>query len=147
MNARQSLVASLLALFSATAANAQVYPLGHFLIDGIPVACGALPTVITPTIPDAGMNNGQAIWLNPMVLGQLPTVLKLYVYAHECGHAAEGPNEVDADCWAIRTGRDQGWFPPQAFALLIQFFQNNPGSLRHPPGPVRVQNMMQCYQS
>lgn len=147
MNARQLLLAELLALVSGTAANAQIYPPGQFAIDGIPVICGGLPTVVTANIPDAAMNNGQEVLMNPMLLGQLPTVLKLYVYAHECGHAAVGPNEVGADCWAIRTGRDQGWFPPQAFALLIQFFQNNPGSLRHPPGPVRVQNMMQCYQS
>ena len=28
-----------------------------------------------------------------------------------------------------------------------KFFENNPGTLRHPPGPVRVSNMMQCYQT
>lgn len=130
-----------------SSANAQIYPPGGFAIDGIPVVCGSLPTIVTTNIPDGAMNNGQAILMNPMVLGRLPTVLKLYVYAHECGHAVVGSNEVGADCWAIRTGRDQGWFPPDAFGLLIEFFRNNPGSLRHPPGPVRVQNMMQCYQS
>lgn len=144
------LVLNLLLLFGimlAKVANAQVYPPGQFAIDGIPVVCGGLPTIVTPNIPDAGINNGQAILLNPLVLGRLPTVLKLYVYAHECGHAVVGGNEVGADCWAIRTGRDQGWFPPQAFNLLIEFFQNNHGSLRHPPGAVRVNNMMHCYQS
>jgi hypothetical protein len=141
------LVFLVLGLLSVKSANAQIYPPGQFAIDGIPVICGNLPTVITPNIPDGAMNNGQAILLNPIVLSALPTVLKLYVYAHECGHAIVGANEVAADCWAIRTGRDQGWFPPEAFDYLIEFFKDNPGTLRHPPGPVRVSNMMQCYQT
>ena len=144
----QGLFAAAFALAGLTGhTSAQIYPPGGFAIDGVPVVCGNLPTIVTTNIPDGAMNNGQAILLNPMVLGRLPTVLKLYVYAHECGHAVVGSNEVEADCWAIRTGRDQGWFPPQAFGLLIEFFKHNPGSLRHPPGPVRVQNMMQCYQN
>lgn len=141
------LVASLLAAALSAPVQAQVYGPGQFAIDGIPVVCGGMPTLVTSNIPDAAMNNGQAILMNPMALGRLPTVLKLYVYAHECGHSVVGTSEVAADCWAIRTGRDQGWFPPQAFQLLMAFFQNNPGSLRHPPGPQRVQNMMACYQS
>ena len=55
--------------------------------------------------------------------------------------------EVAADCWAIRTGRNQGWFPPQAFQALMQMFQNNPGDMAHPNGPVRVQNMWYCYNN
>ncbi len=141
------LAITVLGISVANSASAQVYPPGRFSIDGIPVVCGNVPTVVTTNIPDAGMFNGQAILLNPAVLGRLPTVLKLYIYAHECGHAVVGSDEVAADCWAIRVGRDQGWFPPQAFGYLVEFFRNNPGSMRHPPGPVRVQNMMQCYQS
>ena len=136
------------ALALATApAQAQVYAPGQFTIDGIALSCGAYPTVVTTQIPDAGMFNGRAILLNPNALGRMPTVLKMFVYAHECGHAVVGADEVAADCWAIRLGRDQGWFPPQAFNLLMQMFAGNPGSLRHPPGHARVQNMLQCYQS
>ncbi len=134
-------------LCSSAPANAQIYPPGQFAIDGYPVVCGGLPTVVTANFPDAGMNNGQAIFLNPLVFARLPTVLKLYIYAHECGHSVVGHDEMGADCWAIRTGRDQGWFPPQAFAWLMQFFNGNMGSLRHPPGAVRVQAMFQCYHS
>ena len=128
-------------------AQAQILPPGQLVLDGFPVVCGPYPTVITPQLPDSAMFNGQAILLNPMVLNQLPTVLKLYTYGHECGHAVVGMSETAADCWSVRTGRDQGWFPPQAFQLLVQLFANNPGDIRHPPGPVRVENMIQCYQS
>jgi hypothetical protein len=124
----------------------QVIPPGQLVLAGMPVVCGPLPTVITAGFNDTAMNNGQAIILNQQLFFQLPPVLQLYTYAHECGHANVGPNEVAADCWAIKTGRNQGWFPPQAFQLLMQYFQNNPGDIRHPSGPVRVQNMLMCYQ-
>lgn len=126
-------------------AKAQIYPPGAFAIDGIPVVCGGLPTAVDIRIPDAAMNNGQAILINPAVVGRLPTVLKLFTYAHECGHAVVGADELAADCWAIQTGKSQGWFPPEAFGALIALFQNNRGDIRHPPGPVRIENMRRCY--
>lgn len=147
MSARIILVLFMFCLAFFEDSSAQVYPPGQFALDGVPVVCGNMPTVLTPNIPDGAMNNGQAILLNPMVMGRLPTVLKLYMYAHECGHSVVGMDEVGADCWAIRVGRDQGWFPPQAFGLLIQMFQNNPGDMSHPSGPDRVNYMLQCYQS
>lgn len=127
-------------------AQAQVYPPGQFALDGIPVSCGSYPTVVTTQFGDSAMFNGQAIFLNPVVVSKLPTVLKLYTYGHECGHAVEGPSEFDADCWSVKTGRDQGWFPPQAFQGLVQLFANNPGDISHPPGHARVAHMLQCYQ-
>lgn len=125
--------------------HAQVIPPGYLHIDGIQVNCGPYPTIVTPQIADSAMFNGQAILLNPVVLSRMPTTLKLYTYGHECGHAMVGASETDADCWSVRTGRDQGWFPPQAFQLLIAMFRNNPGDLTHPPGPARVANMISCY--
>src|SRR5437016_3593185 len=129
-------------------ARAQMFPPGTFSIDGIPIVCGPITFVLTPNVPDVGINNGQGqIYLNPMILGRLPTVLRLFWAAHECGHFFAGANEIAADCWAIKTGRNQGWFPPQAFGLLMQMFQNNPGDMLHPAGPTRVSNMMVCYQT
>ena len=126
--------------------GANYYPPNTLTIDGIPVACNAYPTIVTTSIPDSAIFNGQAILLNPAAMGGLPTPLKLYIYAHECAHGMGFMNESQADCVAIKIGRNQGWFPPQAFYSLAAMFQNNPGSLRHPPGPMRVQNMYQCYQ-
>lgn len=124
----------------------QVFPPGTFAIDGFPVSCGGYPTVLAPQLQDAGFFDGRALILNPIAIGRLPTPLKLYIYAHECAHGLGIMNEAEADCWAIRTGRDQSWFSPQAFNYLMMFFQNNPGSSRHPPGPARVRNMMACYE-
>ncbi|WP_422001726.1 hypothetical protein [Reyranella sp.] len=133
---------------STTQSKAQVFPPGTFSVDGFPIVCGANTFVLDPTLPDVGMNNGMGvIRLNPMVLNQLPTVLKLYWVGHECGHSVVGANEVAADCWSVKTGKQQGWFPPQAFNLLMQMFANNPGDVAHPSGPNRVAMMWQCYNS
>lgn len=129
-------------------AKAQVYPPGSFSIDGFPIVCGGNFFILNPQLPDSGTNDGHGnIYLNPVILSNLPTVLKLYIAGHECGHSMVGPNESAADCWAIRTGRNQGWFPPQAFQLLAQMFQNNPGDMVHPSGPQRVVDMIRCYQT
>jgi len=126
-------------------AHAQMFPPGTFAIDGFPMQCGSLPVLLDRTLPDMGMNTGSMIVLNPVAMAGLPTTLKLYIFGHECGHMFAGLDEAGADCWAVRTGRNQGWFPPQAFQDLIILLQNNPGSMRHPPGPVRVKNMWFCY--
>jgi hypothetical protein len=128
--------------------KAQQFPPGTFSVDGIPIVCGNNTFILNPALPDVGMNHGNGfISLNPTTLSQLPTVLKLYWVGHECGHSFVGPNEVAADCWAVKTGKAQNWFPPQAFAGLMAMFQNNPGDMAHPAGPVRVQMMWQCYNS
>lgn len=126
----------------------QVFPPGTFSIDGVRIACGPLNFVIVDGLPDVGINDGQGnILLNPRIMTALPTALKLYWAAHECGHFFVGADEVAADCWAISTGKRQGWFPVEAFQQLEQMFRNNPGDVRHPTGPERVRRMIDCYQS
>ena len=94
---------------------AQAFPPGSFSIDGIPVNCGSVVTVLDPRVQDVGMNDLRGhIYINPYVFASQPTVLKLFWYAHECGHSVVGPDENAADCWAITAGKTQGWFPPQA---------------------------------
>lgn len=123
----------------------QIFPPGTFAVDGIPVACGSITFVVDPYLPDVGMASPGVIHLNSSILSRLVTPMKLFWVAHECGHHFVGTNESAADCWAIRTGRQQGWFPPSAFNNLMFMFQNNQGDISHPPGPLRVQQMMQCY--
>ena len=147
--ARNALFGIVMALIGpTTVAHAQAYPPGTFSVDGYPVSCGPVIFVLTSQLQDVGMADGQGhIFLNPYMFEGLPTPLKLYWVAHECGHYQVGSSEVAADCWAIRTGRNQGWFPPQAFQALMVMFQNNAGDMAHPSGPARVQNMWSCYNS
>jgi len=147
-------LACLAVLATGSAAEAQ--------IAGVPVSCvdfRGFPVALVPApqLPDVGaarIVNGQpVILINPRVLSAQAPVMQLFWYAHECAHHVRGhlaniaiSNEADADCWAVKTGRNQGWFPPQAFQLLVEVLGNSPGSLwGHLPGPQRIQNMWGCY--
>jgi hypothetical protein len=139
------LIISACAALFASQLSAQTFPPGTFKIDGIPVFCSNTFTVYR-NMNDVGMNDGQGhIYINPMVLASQPTVLKLFWYAHECGHTMVGSSETGADCWAIKTGKAQGWFPPEAFKTLEEAFANNPGDWTHLPGPARVAAIEKCY--
>ena len=148
-----------LALFAAQTAKAQ------HMIAGYPVFCNdfrGLPVqlIVDPTLNDVGMATLDAfgrpiMLLNPRVLQGLPPSLQLFWYGHECAHHALGhvvrrhlSNEAEADCWAVRTGRAQGWFPPQAFDGMIRMLGSNPGTpMGHLPGPERIRNMIICYNA
>jgi hypothetical protein len=141
-------LAMLLALIGCGAplSFSQVFPPGTFSIDGIPVNCGMVATVMNPKLPDVGMNDLRGhITINPNIFNSQPTVLKLFWYAHECGHSNVGPSENAADCWAIETGKRQNWFPPEAFSTLEAAFANSPGDWTHLPGPARVQHIKEGY--
>lgn len=135
------------------------------MIAGQPVFCNdfrGIPVqlIFDPTLNDVGMAtldaHGRPIMvLNPTVMQHLPQAVQLFWYGHECAHHVLGhvvrrdlSNEVEADCWSVRTGRMQGWFPPQAFQGLIQTLGASHGTpWGHLPGPTRIAAMMQCYTS
>lgn len=93
------------------------------------------PGGIRPDLSQSGLFEG------------LNTGLQLWWLAHECAHHVIGPDETAADCWSIRQGRDEGWFPPEMFYWMEQMFADNRGDSEHPPGPQRVRDMQRCYYS
>ena len=115
------------------------------IIGGVQVSCRGAITVVAPVNDIAKSAPGQII-LNPLLFQYHP-VVQLFVYAHECGHQIVGVNESAADCWAVKTGRDQGWLPPQVTTLVAQAFVNSPGDWTHPPGPERIRRMGGCYNT
>lgn len=135
------------ALTSATAGTAQTFQPGTFSIDGIPAGCGNVPIILDTSISDVGMSGHGLIYLNPTYFEGLQTGLRLWWLAHECAHHFVGPNELAADCWSIRKGRDEGWFPPEMFKSMERMFAHNRGDSEHPPGPDRVDHMQSCYLS
>lgn len=129
-----------------------------FCIDasGVPVV-----TIFEPNLGDIGMariepNGMRTIYLNPIILNSLPRSIQLFWYSHECAHHALGhmlgfsgiTREMEADCWAIRLGRDQGWLSPADLNQMYYYFIGNLGSFwGHLPGPQRLQNFVNCYHS
>jgi hypothetical protein len=133
---------------ASSSAQSQVFPPGTFRIDGVPVVCGYNTFILSGSLADVGMNDGHGhIYLNPIVLAPMSTPLKLFWAGHECGHSAVGSNESEADCWSVTTGKNQGWFPAEAFQELIDQLENNPGDGPHAPGKVRLERMKKCYKS
>ena len=120
----------------------------EFAIDRTPVSCGVAIFVLDKKLPVAGINKGDGhIVLNPDILASMPTVMKLYVASHECAYSIIGrKDEAAAICWAVKNGRDQGWFPPEGFALLTRLLRQplEPG---WPPRLTvkQIQAMRKCY--
>ena len=135
-------------------------------IAGMPVYCNdargyPVTLVPAPQLNDVGKaliapDGSPVIFLNPHVLQPLPQAVQLFWYAHECAHHVLGhllappqlTNEMDADCWAIQTGRDQLWFNLQDLNNMYHYFINNPGSpWGHLPGNQRLQHFANCFES
>jgi hypothetical protein len=115
------------------------------IVGGVPVSCGGAIAVVAPINDIAQAAPGQ-ILLNPMLFN-LPPVVQVFVYAHECGHQVVGSNETAADCWAIKVGRNQGWLSRPAVGMIQQYFGDSPGDWTHEPGPYRIARMVQCFDA
>ncbi len=135
-------------------------------IAGVPVHCidaSGVPvaTIPAPQLNDVGMariepNGLRVIYLNPFFLQRLPISIQLFWYAHECAHHALGhtfgfnqfSREIEADCWAIRLVRDQGWINKRGIQAMFIHMRSLPGSAwGHLPGPQRFQHILNCYNS
>jgi len=124
-----------------------LYPAGTFSIDGVAFQCGRVPIIVDTSISDVGMAGYGLIYLNTDYFEGLPTGLRLWWANHECAHHIVGTDEMAADCWAVRKGRDEGWFPPEMFRAMKQMFADNRGDQEHASGLDRLRNMRACYKS
>ncbi|WHO40662.1 hypothetical protein PMI04_008765 [Sphingobium sp. AP49] len=122
---------------------AAIFPAGQLWLADLPARCGSVQTLVA-NISDIAEAMPGWIILNPRIL-TMPGPIQHFWYAHECGHHLLGPDEQRADCWAIRTGRDQGWFQPADFAWMDQHMRHYPGDATHLPGPQRVAHLRACY--
>lgn len=152
---RALLITLALALSYSSTATAQGLPpqgarFQSPVIGGLPVNCGGAVTIIDYTLNDSAhaliLPQGAVIILNPRVIAGLPGPTQLYIYGHECGHLfLRTADESRADCWSVQTGEQQGWFVRDDLVNIAQIFANNPGDFTHPPGPMRVAHMLDCF--
>jgi len=126
------------------------------IIAGVPVHCTSYIGHPVAFIPNFNLQDvGRAIpgyppiiELNPNILAQLTPKMQLFWYAHECAHHVLGPqnSEVNADCWAIKTLRNQGFILYNDIAQLQQQIVNTPGSVwGHLPGGQRATLFLNCF--
>jgi hypothetical protein len=73
--------------------------------------------------------------------------MKMWTYAHECGHHLYGSDENTADAFATKLGRDQGWLSPWDINQICQGLWLSPGDWTHLPGPARCQMIIYYYNT
>jgi hypothetical protein len=133
-------------------------------IGGTPVACRDfrgrnVTTIKVDDLGDVGrawvVNMTPYIVMDEHLLHRLPAKLQLFFYGHECAHHVLGhwykpssDNEKEADCWAIRYGRDAGLFRRQEVVDFAPWLASSKGSrFGHLPGPLRARFLLECFDS
>lgn len=118
---------------------------GELKLDGRQQVCGQRPTVIDKSLDDYGAAYPGFLILNPKLLDRVSTPVKLWIYAHECGHQFRGPDEETADCFAVQRGRRQGWLTEGGLDEICKFISPAKGSSMHLSGSHRCEYMRKCY--
>jgi hypothetical protein len=125
--------------------DAQRLAPGELKLDGRKQLCGQRPTVIDNQLDDYGAAYPGFLILNPKLLDRVSTPVKLWIYAHECGHQFRGPDEETADCFAVQRGRRQGWLDEAGLEEICKFISPAKGDGMHFSGSHRCAYMRQCY--
>ncbi|MBU2582212.1 MAG: hypothetical protein KJ622_10880 [Alphaproteobacteria bacterium] len=135
-----------------------------FRVAGRPMSCTDFRgrSVLALNVSDLGdvgrawvVNTVPYILVDPEVMRRLPADLQIFFYVHECAHHALGhwynpspESEKEADCWAIRYGRQEGIFMRQTVVDFAPWLANSKGSaFGHLPGRERVEHMLSCFDT
>jgi len=125
--------------------DARVVAPGELTIDKRRMICGQRPTVLDNQLDDYGAAYPGFLILNPRLMGRVSTTVKLWIYAHECGHQFRGPDEETADCFAVQRGRREGWLDPDGVEQICRFIAPAKGDAMHFSGSYRCEAMRKCY--
>jgi hypothetical protein len=125
--------------------EAKFVPAGALRFEGQSFACGRFPTILNAKLDDYGAAYFGFVLLNPARFETLPLILKRYAYAHECGHQYVGYDEGEADCFAIRRGRAEGWLDAQGMDAICDFISRSKGDAAHALGLRRCEMMRRCF--
>lgn len=131
--------------YIARQASTSLVPAGALEFDGRRFTCGGLPTVLNTGFNDYAAAFFGFLIVNPDRFAKLPVTVQRFAYAHECGHQVVGYSEVDADCYATRLGRKEGWLDAAAMEEVCSFLLKSKGSALHLPGPQRCAAIRRCY--
>jgi hypothetical protein len=126
--------------------DATIVAPGALKLDGQSMLCGQRPTVLDSQLDDYGAAYPGFLILNPRLLTKISTPVKMWIYAHECGHQFRGPDEETADCFAVQRGRRQGWLSPDGLEEICRFISPAKGDSMHFAGSNRCSYMRRCYE-
>lgn len=125
--------------------EAKIVAAGDLKLDGRKMTCGQRPTVLDNQLDDYGAAYPGFLILNPRLISKVPTAVKQWIFAHECGHQFRGPDEETADCFAVQRGRRQGWLTVDGLDEICKFISPAKGDSMHFSGSHRCETMRKCY--
>jgi hypothetical protein len=125
--------------------EAKILKSGELKLDGHKMTCGQRPTVLDSQLDDYGAAYPGFLILNPKLISKVATVVKLWIFAHECGHQFRGPDEETADCFAVQRGRRQGWLNADGVEEICRFISPAKGDSMHFSGSHRCESMRKCF--
>ena len=125
--------------------GARLVASGDLRLDGRVAQCGHRPTVLDNSLDDFGAAYPGFLILNARLMNKVSTPVKMWIYAHECGHQFRGPDEETADCFAVQRGRRQGWLTPQGLQEVCNFMAPAKGDSMHFSGAHRCEAMRKCF--
>ncbi len=148
---------------AADSVAAQQGPGGWTIVAGVSLGCADFRGRPVQTYETRGLGDvahsalyGRipVITLDTEVMATLPGKLQIFFYLHECAHHALGhmfapqpESENEADCWSIKTGRDQSYFNLADVLAFANRIIASPGSARgHLPGPERMAYLLECFE-
>jgi hypothetical protein len=126
--------------------GAQIVNSGELKLDGRRQFCGQRPTVLDSQLDDYGAAYPGFLILNMRLMARVSTPVKMWIFAHECGHQFRGPDEETADCFAVQRGRRQGWLTPDGLEEVCKFISPAKGDSMHFSGGQRCDAMRKCYE-
>ncbi|MFM9849161.1 MAG: hypothetical protein ACKVP3_18615 [Hyphomicrobiaceae bacterium] len=125
--------------------EAKIVTAGELKLDGRKMTCGQRPTVLDGQLDDYGAAYPGFLILNPKLIAKVSTTVKLWIFAHECGHQFRGPDEETADCFAVQRGRRQGWLTADGVEEVCKFISPAKGDSMHFSGSHRCESMRKCF--
>ena len=145
------LPAALLGLMAVVPASAPVANAGEewvgrsITLAGRKMSCGRADILIDRDLPSEGGAGETVLIFNPKMLNRQPPTVRLFVFKHECGHISVGDSELDADCYAVKHGVQEGWLDRQGLAQVCDSFEGAPETDSHPSAKRRCANLDRCY--
>ena len=118
---------------------------GSAKIAGVRMNCHAANVVVSNEVPGPGFALAGTILLGPKYLKKYPPIVQRLIFLHECAHQYVGPDEVEADCWAVKVAKRQGWLTPAGVKSTCKAIWHTNGGYTHPNGPERCAKLIACY--
>jgi hypothetical protein len=127
----------------AEEATGKLIPPGQLVIAGKRLTCGDTPTLLRSF--DGISVSSNVIVLNMDQVKQFPRVVQWLIYYHECGHINLGPSETEADCYAVRRARREGWLSKKGLDEICAAFNIVGHGPSHPDPVQRCNDLRKCF--